>query len=81
MKTLIGIVLRLYPSEWRERYGEELRTLVEDSKPRPSTFLDLLRGGLMMRLTAPSFPRLALFLSVVWTGNRGRGLVSDSECL
>ena len=65
MKTLIGIVLRLYPSEWRERYGEELRTLVEDSKPRPSTFLDLLRGGLMMRLTAPSFPRLALFLSVV----------------
>ncbi len=51
-----GVWLRLYPSAWRERYGEELQELVlatSGEGPIPwHTRIDLLRSGVRERLHA-----------------------------
>lgn len=41
--------LRLYPRRWRERYGTEVRLLVDDAGARPRDLLDLAFGGLRER--------------------------------
>jgi uncharacterized protein involved in exopolysaccharide biosynthesis len=57
-------LIRLYPKAWRERYGEEFEALLEDSSPgAPETF-DLLRGAVKMQLSVPTFPKLAVGLSI-----------------
>ena len=47
------LVARCYPASWRERYGEELVALLEDSFGDEAlsvrTLLDLVRGGLRQR--------------------------------
>jgi hypothetical protein len=48
MKT----ILRLYPSAWRRRYGEELSDLLEEMPSTPATTLDLLRGALILHARA-----------------------------
>ncbi len=49
-----GRLLRWYPKAWRERYGEELAALIEDTYPDgrlpPRCRLALLRSGLTERL-------------------------------
>lgn len=48
-------VLRWYPPEWRQRYGDELLALVEDLGPRRlrlATSFDLARAGVAVRLRA-----------------------------
>jgi hypothetical protein len=51
-------VLSLYPRAWRERYGEELCALLDETPPRVTVTLDLLRGALAAHLrplaTAPA---------------------------
>ena len=51
-------VLRLYPSAWRRRYGEELSDLLDELPSTPATTLDLLRGAVTLHLRA-LFDRLA----------------------
>jgi hypothetical protein len=63
MKRLARHLIRLYPASWRRRYGEEFEALLEDSSPGIQGILDLMKGAIKMRLTVPSFPRLALLLS------------------
>jgi len=43
------VCLRLYPRTWRERYGMEVRALVDDAGARPRDLLDLALGGLRER--------------------------------
>jgi hypothetical protein len=43
-------LLRLYPEAWRERYGEEMSSLLEQAPPSLSAILDLLRGALAAHL-------------------------------
>ena len=43
-------LLRLYPSAWRERYGEELVALLEDHPATLADRLDLIRGAFDARL-------------------------------
>ena len=43
-------LLRLYPTAWRERYGDELDALLEDHPATVSDHLDLIRGALDARL-------------------------------
>lgn len=43
-------ILRLYPSAWRRRYGEELTDLLEELPATPSTTLDLLRGAATLHM-------------------------------
>jgi hypothetical protein len=61
--------LRLYPDAWRRRYEEEMRAVIEQSKPTPLTMLDLLGGALdahlFVRLPTPS-PR-QLRMTVITT--------------
>jgi hypothetical protein len=64
MKAAAQFLIQLYPADWRARYGEEFQALLEDSAPSFSAVLDLMKGAMKMHLTVPSFPKLALLLSV-----------------
>lgn len=44
--------LRLYPSAWRARYGDELAALVEESEPRGMDLLDLALVGIGLRVSS-----------------------------
>ena len=43
-------LLSLYPKAWRDRYGEEMRSLLEQTPPSTAATLDLLRGALAAHL-------------------------------
>jgi hypothetical protein len=45
-------ILRLYPSGWRRRYGEELSDLLEEVPATPATTVDLLRGAATLHMRA-----------------------------
>ncbi len=64
MMRVARFLIRLYPAHWRERYGEEFETLLEDSPAGLSSLLDLLKGAIKMQLNVPSFPKLAVLLGV-----------------
>lgn len=51
-------LLWLYPEAWRERYGEEMCALIDESPPTVSAILDLLGGALaaQLRPLGPSVP-------------------------
>lgn len=51
---LARLALRLYPLAFRRRYGEEMRTLLEQTPARASTALDLWRGALLAHLRPPA---------------------------
>ena len=45
-------ILRIYPSAWRRRYGEELTDLLEEMPATPATTVDLLRGAATLHMRA-----------------------------
>jgi hypothetical protein len=45
-------ILRLYPSAWRRRYGDELADLLEELPATPTITLDLLRGAVTLHIRA-----------------------------
>jgi hypothetical protein len=45
-------ILRLYPSAWRRRYGDELSDLLEELPSTPATTVDLLRGAVTLHMRA-----------------------------
>jgi hypothetical protein len=45
-------ILRLYPSAWRRRYGEELSDLLDELPPSPGATLDLIRGAIALHARA-----------------------------
>ena len=58
-------LVRLYPANWRQRYGEEFEALLEDTPPGWAGIFDLLKGAIKMQLFVPAFPKLALMLGVM----------------
>jgi hypothetical protein len=44
------ILLRAYPASWRDRYGEELATILEGRSLTPPIVFDVLRNGLLQRI-------------------------------
>lgn len=64
MSTLTRFMIRLYPAAWRRRYGDEFEALLEDRPPTLSSLFDLIKGATKMHLSVPTFPKLALLLSV-----------------
>lgn len=64
MRTAARFLVHLYPANWRQRYGEEVASLLEDSAPSLSAIFDLMKGAMKMHLAVPAFPKLALLLSV-----------------
>jgi uncharacterized protein involved in exopolysaccharide biosynthesis len=59
VRQLARNLIRLYPANWRERYGEEFEALLEDSSPGWSAVIDLLKGAVKMQFNVRSFPKLA----------------------
>ncbi len=49
---MIGLVIRLYPRAWRERYGEEFRALVEETGLDARSILDIAVHALIARVHA-----------------------------
>ena len=64
MRGAQKLFVRLYPAQWRERYGEEFETLIEDSSPGWRAMFDVVKGAIRMQLHVPAFPKLAVILSV-----------------
>jgi len=50
MRNWIRLAARLYPARWRQRYGEELDALIEDSGEGWRDVLDVGVGGITMQL-------------------------------
>jgi uncharacterized protein involved in exopolysaccharide biosynthesis len=53
MKRLLHLAMRLYPAQWRARYGVEFQYLLDDSRAGWRDLLDVARTGLHLRLTTP----------------------------
>src|SRR5262245_60102031 len=50
MKRWLHLAARLYPAVWRARYGVEFQALVDETTPMWRDIVDVLNGGLQMRL-------------------------------
>lgn len=50
MSTLPAVLVRLYPREWQQRYGDEMRELLASQKLSLRTLTDLLAGAIDARL-------------------------------
>ena len=48
---MIGLLLAFYPAQWRQRYGEEFRAVLESRPLGPFDFADVLIGALDARIT------------------------------
>jgi hypothetical protein len=58
MKRLMRLAARLYPKAWRERYGVEFASLLEDLKPDLGMSLDIVKGALLMQMTSGTWSRI-----------------------
>ena len=50
MTTLSSALIRMYPREWRSRYGDEMRALLEADRLTLRTIADLIGGAIDARL-------------------------------
>jgi hypothetical protein len=74
MKRLVLLASKLYPRQWRSRYGNEFEALIEDSQATGIRELfDILKGATTMRLTQSPLPIIGIFtlagtfaMAVVW---------------
>ncbi len=62
MNQLATWMMRLYPTRWRKRYGDELDALLAESGADARIVADLLKGGIRMQFSTWSFPKLAVVL-------------------
>jgi hypothetical protein len=53
MRPLFRIAIRLYPRDWRQRYGKELEALVEDARPGWRGLLNVVFAALVMAIRRP----------------------------
>src|SRR5512145_195900 len=54
--SVAAALLRLYPREWRRRYGAEMRELLADQRLSPRTIADLVAGAIDARIN-PQLPQ------------------------
>jgi uncharacterized protein involved in exopolysaccharide biosynthesis len=60
MNRVLKFLARLYPSEWRNRYGAEYEALLEEGTPRVRDAVDVLWSAVKMQVTSRSFVRIVL---------------------
>jgi hypothetical protein len=58
LKRLARLVARLYPRQWRARYGPEFDALLEDANLTLLDVFGVVRSALEMRMESPDSPRL-----------------------
>ena len=56
-------LVRLYPTAWRSRYGDELAAVLDDVRPTPRALLDVLLGALDAHLHADLLPGRVLSMT------------------
>src|SRR6185369_17203332 len=54
MKRRLRLAARLYPRNWRDRYGDEFEALLDDVSPSWGDAADILRGAVKVHLTSGS---------------------------
>ncbi|HEY7890438.1 MAG TPA: hypothetical protein VIC29_19620 [Steroidobacteraceae bacterium] len=59
-RTLVRWLLRVYPSAWRERYGQEFEDLLQAGPGGLRAVLDVLRSGLRERWSPPPQAELSM---------------------
>ncbi len=79
MKHITRLLARLYPSNWRKRYGAEFDALLEDAEPKPRDAFDILWGVFRMQISTWTFGRIIVASSVAGLSIAGVGslLVQD----
>lgn len=60
MKRSVRLLVRLYPSSWRKRYGAEFEALLEDATPSAYDAFDIVLGALKMRMANGVFIKIML---------------------
>jgi hypothetical protein len=55
MKQILKLLARLYPAEWRRRYGAEYEALLEAHEPRVRDAFDVLWSAMKMQATSLEF--------------------------
>jgi hypothetical protein len=73
MRKLAQFAARLYPRAWRERYGAEFHCLLADVNPSWRDVLDVLKGGIEMRITHSKIVLITAVFAV--SGAAAGGLV------
>jgi len=63
MRRLQRFILRLYPAQWRIRYGGEMVQLLNDTNPGLDGAMNLFFGALQLQFTRQSFWKMA----ILWT--------------
>lgn len=61
MRRWIGLLLRLYPAVWRERYGVEFDALLDEAPLRDADFLNVFQEAIKMRITTWTAKQILLF--------------------
>src|SRR3954451_8832398 len=61
-------LLALYPRWWLDRYGDEMRSLLDDAPPRRRDGLDLVRGAFDAWLHPPVPSRVAGMAALIGGG-------------
>jgi hypothetical protein len=65
MKRILKLLARLYPNEWRRRYGAEYEALLDEGTPRVRDAVDVFWGAFMMQITSWSSLRIVLVCALV----------------
>jgi uncharacterized protein involved in exopolysaccharide biosynthesis len=60
MKRILKFLVRLYPSDWRKRYGVEYEALLDEGTPRARDASDVLWQALKMQTTNWRFVKIVL---------------------
>jgi uncharacterized membrane protein YeaQ/YmgE (transglycosylase-associated protein family) len=63
----------LYPQQWRQRYGAEFDALIDDTAGSGADFLDVLSGGVAMRVRMSHPAVVTLLLGLVGSVVAGLG--------
>lgn len=67
MKRILKLLVRLYPSAWRRRYGAEYEALLEDGAPHVTDVFDVLWEAGKMQMAGWSSLRIMVATAVVGT--------------
>ena len=77
MKRLVRLAIRIYPRQWRERYGAEFAALLDQLPGRPGDLLDILWHGLKLRwqprIIAEFAASAAVAFLLVWGSAQSAG--------
>lgn len=60
------ILLRAYPANWRDRYGEELATILEGRSLTFPIVLDVLRNGILQRIRCAEAWQIGGIILATW---------------